>query len=97
MTINAGVIHETMVALMKYCVIPLPSTMTSFMYKFNASDAITKKVTSMKYCKSTEITAQKTGTGVPWIAKMKKIYRPRREKQRLISSLPCSDCLNFLY
>ncbi len=93
---NTGVIHETMVALTKYREIPLPSTITSFMYRFRASDAITKKVTSKKYCNSTEITAHKAGTGVPWIAKMKEQYRPSSEKQRLKSSLPCSDSLNFL-
>ena len=69
---NIGVIHDTIVALIKYLFIPLPSTMTSFMYRLTASEAITKKVTSMKYCNRAETVAHSHGTELLWIAKIKK-------------------------
>ena len=73
-----------------------PRTLTSFLYSWNASTAVHKKNTSIKYWRRAALIPQRTGTGAVLAPRMKTMYIPTSAKQRLMRICSCSFLRRFL-
>ena len=83
-------LHQTTRLIFSTGICLASRTLTSFLYRWNASTAVHKKNTNIKYWRRAALIPQRTGTGAALAPRMKTRYIPIRARQRLMRICSCS-------